>query len=120
MKNLYFLKLIADNANGNGSKWCKSTSTILISYQNYIINAFANKKQVDTIYADLAKVFNSVIHELLIAKLNAVGKNCNLSEWIRNFRDGRVEYVKYGNSISSAVIVTSGLPQYCVNHFLMM
>lgn len=89
----------------------KSTSTNLILYQNYIIKALENKKQVDAIYTDLAKAFDRVNHELLIAKLNSIGIIGQVSEWIRSYLNGRVQYVKYGNSISIPVTVTSGVPQ---------
>nr|CAH7715255.1 unnamed protein product [Callosobruchus chinensis] len=89
----------------------KSTATNLLVYQNFIIQAFENRLQVDTIYTDFTKAFDKVNHKLLIAKLRALGIEGSVLNWISSYLAGRIQYVKCGNVVSPPIAVTSGVPQ---------
>jgi len=51
----------------------KSTITSRISFTTYKLNSFKANSQVDTIFTDFKKAFDSVDHALLIATLDSLG-----------------------------------------------
>ena len=55
--------------------------------------------------------FNSVPHQRLIAKLEALGVCGNLSLWLSNFLSNRFQRVVSNSHMSSWAQVVSGVPQ---------
>lgn len=53
----------------------RSTSTNLIYLLNYVVDAFGRKEQVDDLYLDFSKAFDSVCRQRLLNKLPAYGVN---------------------------------------------
>jgi len=51
----------------------RSTLTCNLVFTSLVYNAFKNHSQVDVIYTDFKKAFDSVNHELLICVLRASG-----------------------------------------------
>jgi len=66
---------------------------------------------IDVIYLDFAKAFDSVVHSKLLAKLSCYGINSLLLSWIHSFLSDRLQYVKVNKSCSSLLPVISGVPQ---------
>jgi hypothetical protein len=62
--------ILIDEQHGFRSQ--KSTSTNLLIYNTEVLNIVGNKGQVDAIYIDLSKAFDSVDH-ILIKKLSLFG-----------------------------------------------
>lgn len=89
----------------------RSTVTNLSVYTSYIRNEMANKRQIDAIYTDFQKAFDRVDHKLLIFKLNKIGFNGNILNWLSSYLTNRTQVVKFKNSFSEEVNVTSGVPQ---------
>ncbi|KAI5611082.1 gastrula zinc finger protein XlCGF28.1-like [Silurus asotus] len=58
--------------------------------------------------------FNTIIPQHLIEKLNLLGLNTSLCNWILDFLTGRPQAVRIGNSISSTTTLSTGAPQGCV------
>ncbi|KAK3538472.1 hypothetical protein QTP86_003685 [Hemibagrus guttatus] len=52
--------------------------------------------------------------EHLIEKLNLLGLNTSLCNWILDFLTGRLQSVRIGNSFSSTNTLSTGAPQGCV------
>ena len=65
----------------------------------------------DVIYTDFAKAFDSVAHERLILKLEAVGITGDVLNWIRSFLMGRSQSVRVEGETSGWQKVLSGIPQ---------
>ena len=63
---------------------------------------------IDAIFLDYSKAFNSVPHQRLIVKLEALGVHGNLSLWLSNFLSNHFQRVVLNGHMSSVV---SGVPQ---------
>ncbi len=67
--------------------------------------------EVDVVYIDFRKAFDSVPHERLLHKLSLLGIRGKLLNWIRAFLVGRKQRVCIGDDQSDWVDVVSGVPQ---------
>ena len=67
--------------------------------------------QVDTVYTDFCKAFDTVDQGILIRKLELIGIGGSLQNWIHSYLKGRVQVVRVGDQLSSAINVCSGVPQ---------
>nr|VZH98143.1 unnamed protein product [Spirometra erinaceieuropaei] len=66
--------------------------------------------EVDVVYIDFRKAFDTVPHQRLLHKLSDIGIRGDLLNWIRAFLVGR-KRVCIGDDMSEWVNVTSGVPQ---------
>ena len=89
----------------------RSTCTQLLECTRDWNKSVASKTQTDIIYLDFAKAFDSVTFSKLIIKLEYYGITGLTLLWIKDFLHLRKQQVKVGNSLSSNVAVTSGVPQ---------
>ena len=90
----------------------KSTLTNLISTMNDINELLDRRKtNVDIIYLDLAKAFDTVSHCKIIAKLKQYGIGGNVLNWINHFLIDRKQYVKVTHATSDVFVPCSGVPQ---------
>nr|VZI51643.1 unnamed protein product [Spirometra erinaceieuropaei] len=67
--------------------------------------------EVDVVYIDFRKAFDTVPHQRLLHKLSDIGIRGDLLNWIRAFLVGRKQRVCIGDDMSEWVNVTSGVPQ---------
>lgn len=88
-----------------------STVTNLLQFSSHIIEGFISGLQTDVVYTDFSKAFDKVNHRILLHKLNAIGFNGNIIDWISSYLTGREQMVTFGDSISRPIHVTSGVPQ---------
>lgn len=90
----------------------RSTCTNLAVLSNKIIASMENKNQIDVIYTDFAKAFDSVSHDVLLYKLLQFGVNGKLLEFFKSFLINRTLLVKMGSCYSTLPIrAISGIPQ---------
>ena len=66
---------------------------------------------VDVLYIDYEKGFNTVQHNILLDKLDAVGIKVQLFIWFESYLANRKLRVKIEKSFSDWVVVPSGVPQ---------
>ena len=83
----------------------------LLRYFNEISSNLTDGYQVDAVYLDYSKAFDSIVHAKLLFKLQKYGITDNLLEWISCFLTGRMQTVKVNNSYSEWSPVVSGVPQ---------
>ncbi|KAI5090163.1 gastrula zinc finger protein XlCGF28.1-like [Silurus meridionalis] len=69
---------------------------------------------VRMLFIDFSSAFNTIIPQHLIEKLNLLGLNTSLCNWILDFLNGRPQSVRIENSISSTTTLSTGAPQGCV------
>ncbi len=66
------------------------------------------------LFIDFSSAFNTIIPQQLINKLNLLGLNNSLCNWIRDFLTGRPQSVNVGHNTSSTTTLSTGAPQGCV------
>ncbi|KAK3548113.1 hypothetical protein QTP70_004890 [Hemibagrus guttatus] len=66
------------------------------------------------LFINFSSAFNTIIPQHLIEKLNLLGTNTSLCNWILDFLTGRPQSVRIGNSTSSTTTLRTGVPQGCV------
>ncbi|PKU44198.1 rna-directed dna polymerase from mobile element jockey-like [Limosa lapponica baueri] len=69
------------------------------------------KRAVDVVYLDFSKAFDTVSHNILIAKLRKYGLDEWTVKWIENWLKDRAQRVVIRGTESSWKSVTSGVPQ---------
>jgi hypothetical protein len=63
------------------------------------------------LFIDYSSAFNTIVHSKLITKLEALGLNPALYNWVLDFLTGRHQVVKVGNNISTWLTLNTGTPQ---------
>ncbi len=89
----------------------KSCLTQLLLAFSTINHAVDNKEQVDMVYLDFKKAFDSVPHSELLYKLWRLGITGNLWCWFQSYLNGRSHYVTFDNAMSDILPVLSGVPK---------
>lgn len=89
----------------------RSTCTQLLVTFNEISLLADAKMQVDAVYIDFAKAFDSVSHNKLLLKVESYGFHSHLFAWIKSFLSNRSQCVYIGTSLSTPLPVISGVPQ---------
>ena len=78
----------------------KLTTSAILSATHDRFTLLEKGKEVGAVFLDLTKAFDSVPHRQLIAKLEAIGLNAYLINWIKNYLAHRTQYVML-NGVSS-------------------
>jgi hypothetical protein len=101
--------IIPDSQHGFSA--LKSVTTQLLDTLDDWTESIDNKQCIDVVYFDFAKAFDTVSHQLLLAKLHSAGIRGSLLSWIKEFLTSRTFSVKIGHSVSKPAPVISGVPQ---------
>ena len=88
-----------------------STTTQLLQVYDEINSIIDNRGQVDTLFLDFSKAFDSIPHDLLIHKIQAFGIYGKLHQWLKDYLCNRQQRVIIENETSHFVPVLSGVPQ---------
>ena len=68
-------------------------------------------KQIDCIYLDFQKAFDTVPHKRLLKKLESSGITGTLLKWLQDFLSNRQQRVALSGTFSNWKPVLSGIPQ---------
>ena len=100
--------LVADQ---HGFRPGKSTTTCTLALTSYILESFESDCQVDAVFTDFSKAFDSVIHSHLISELESLGIGNPLLSWLQSYLSPRMQFVKIHGATSDLSITPSGVPQ---------
>jgi hypothetical protein len=89
----------------------RSTITNLACFSQFLSKCLDNNSQVDVIYTDFCKAFDSIDHYVLIQKLSNFGFSNSLVNLFKSYLVSRTHLVEYQNVRSTLVMPTSGVPQ---------
>ena len=89
----------------------RSCSSNLMETLNEWTIAMDLKQEVDCIFLDFKKAFDSVPHQRLLMKMSMYGVKDKVIKWLRSFLIGRGQKVVVNNTESERMNVTSGVPQ---------
>ena len=83
-----------------------TSATLKVRYE---IITYINKRQYcAAVFKDLAKVFDSVNHHILIGRLNSLGFSNDCLAWFTNYFSDRVQCVKLEGLLSGPLAVSMG------------
>jgi hypothetical protein len=89
----------------------RSVLTNLLEFSNYIFGSVDNGLQVDCIYTDFQKAFDSVAHDILIDKCSKIGLSFQICKWLSSYLQDRPLKVKFNGYLPKPFYATSGVPQ---------
>ncbi len=93
----------------------RSTDDAISSTLHLALTHLENKDSyVRMLFIDFSSAFNTIIPQQLINKLNLLGLNNSLCNWILDFLTGRPQSVRVGHKTSSTTTLSTGAPQGCV------
>ena len=72
---------------------------------------YDENKQIDNVYLNIKKAFDTIPHERLLLKLEKNGIDGELLSWVKDFLNGRRQRVILNGECSDWKNVTSGVPQ---------
>ena len=88
------------------------------STSNALINITENtRKALDDgnigcgVFVDLQKAFNTVDHQILLAKLNHYGTRGVSNDWFKSYLSNRSQYVSINGYDSGLAAINCGVPQ---------
>ncbi len=93
----------------------RSTDNAISSTLHLALTHLENKDSyVRMLFIDFSSAFNTTIPQQLINKLNLLGLNASLCNWILDFLTGRPQSVRVGHNTSSTTTLSTGAPLGCV------
>ena len=104
-----FTSVFSDNMSGflRGHSCCSALLKLTDDWRQ----ALDNKKDVAVIAIDLSKAFDSICHNLLLAKLKAYGVHDSAIKLIQSYLSGRFQRVKCNGKVSDWLPLRCGVPQ---------
>ncbi len=98
----------------------RSTDDAISSTLHLALTHLENKDSyVRMLFIDFSSAFNTIVPQQLINKLNLLGLNNSLCNWILDLITGRSQSVCVGHNTSSTITLSTGAPQGCVLSLLL-
>ena len=94
-----------------GFRKAHSTIHTLINIVERIRKGLDNGEFACGVFVDLQKAFDTVDHDILLAKLDHYGIRGTAYQWLKSYLSNRSQFVFVNNIISNTQIVKHGVPQ---------
>ena len=101
--------ILSDSQYGFVPGW-SCTTQLLVCMEEWS-KSLDNGEQIDVIYTDYSKAFDTVSNRKLLQKLYGLGICDSVWSWIRDFLGDRKQKVRVNDSLSDWENVISGVPQ---------
>ena len=88
-----------------------STQTRLLHCLDDWYKALDRKQYVGVVFLDISNAFDTVNHDLLLAKLSQIGLSPSATAWFQSYLSDHAQVTRVGDSSSSLGFLTSGVPQ---------
>ena len=88
-----------------------STSHVLINLTENIRKALDDGNTGCGVFVDLQKAFETVDHQILLAKLNHYGIRGVSNDWFKSYLSNRHQYVSINGYESGLAAINCGVPQ---------
>lgn len=95
----------------SGNKQWHSKETSVIQTTDEILNAIDKKKLTAVVLLDVSKAFDSIDHQILLAKLQDIGVSRPAIKWFGSYLTSRYQSVQINTTLSTKLPVSSGVPQ---------
>jgi len=89
----------------------KSAESLLTKFGNYVNNELNEGNVVGCIFVDFSRAFDTINHNILSERLNAIGVRGDAFSFIKKYLSDRSLVVKYGEAVSNLKPVGRGVPQ---------
>lgn len=89
----------------------RSTATNLLEITESISRSINSNSQLDVVYTDFSKAFDSVDHDILLFKLHELGFSTQALRFFVSYLSGRQQLVVFNGGQSRHFNVYSGVPQ---------
>jgi len=97
--------------NQSGFRKHKSTMDQIIKLQDTILKKLKNREDVLAIFIDFERAYDMLHVPTLLRKMQKLGINGNLANWVEKFLSGRTFQVKVGTEFSDKLVQHNGTPQ---------
>ena len=95
----------------SGNRKLHSTETALLCVTDDLLQAIDDKKISALVLLDMSKAFDSIRHDILFQKLQALGVSSLSLDWFHSYLVGRSQRVRIHDAISDALVLKYGVPQ---------
>ena len=95
----------------HGFRRKRSTQTALIKVVDNWLSNIDNGQVTAVVFLDFAKAFDTVKHNMLEKKLQALGITGPDLEWFISYLDNRQQQVFFNDILSSSELIPTGIPQ---------
>ena len=95
----------------SGFRKNRSTDFCLPFFNDKILKGFDQGLITAMILIDLQKAFDTIVHDILLQKLYAIGFSKHSVNWFQSYLTNRTFLVNLGNVFSQPACASSGVPQ---------
>ncbi len=88
-----------------------STCTAITDVLDTVTHGMDNKLLTLGVFVDVAKAFDSINHEILLAKLEHYGIRGLVNAWFRSYLTNCFQYTELHTQCSLTRLITAGVPQ---------
>ena len=88
-----------------------NTTHATLDFVRTIEDALEKGEYAVGVFCDLSKAFDTIDHDILLAKLDHYGIRGCMLEWLKSYLNSRQQYVEFNGCKSNASFITTGVPQ---------